>query len=370
MNKISVLYLSFVVFVLGCTPTTSTGPNPSDFDRQAILANWADNIIIPALTDFSQKTESLKEAGLNFSANPTSETLITFRQEWKSSYLAWQHVAMFETEKTMELRFRNNLNIYPVDVSELEENINQGNYNLTLSSKNDSQGFPALDYMLNGIGENDTEILSFYTDNQQANSYKKYLTDLVVRIDTLTDNVLDHWSSGYRDEFVNNSGNGANSSLDMMVNDYIFYFEKNLRAGKIGIPAGVFSGNPLTTHVEAFYDSDLSKELFLESINATQNFFNGNHFNSANKGESLNTYLDFLNTIKNEADLNTLINTQFEAIINEAQLLNSNFSQQIESDNTLMLNTYDQLQMNVILLKVDMLQALNINVDYVDADGD
>lgn len=35
-----------------------------------------------------------------------------------------------------------------------------------------------------------------------------------------------------------------------------------------------------------------------------------------------------------------------------------------------MLQTYDELQKNVILMKVDMLQALNINVDYVDADGD
>lgn len=370
MNKASALFLSFFVFVLGCTSTTSTGPDPSDFDRQAILSNWADNIIIPALTDFSQKTENLKEAGSIFSNNPTSETLIAFRQEWKSSYLAWQHVTMFETPKTMELRYRDNLNIYPVDVAELEENINQGDYNLTLPSTNDSQGFPALDYMLNGLGENDTEILSFYTDNQQADSYKNYTTDLVARIDTLTDNVLEHWNSSYRDEFVNNSGNGSNSSLDMMVNDFIFYFEKNLRAGKIGIPAGVFSGNPLATHVEAFYDSDFSKVLFFESINATQNFFNGNHFNSTNKGESLDSYLDFLNTIKNGTDLNTLINNQFESIKNEAQSLNDNFSQQIESDNTLMLKTYDQLQMNVILLKVDMLQALNINIDYVDADGD
>jgi len=35
-----------------------------------------------------------------------------------------------------------------------------------------------------------------------------------------------------------------------------------------------------------------------------------------------------------------------------------------------MLSTYDGLQKNVVLLKVDMLQALNINVDFVDADGD
>ena len=35
-----------------------------------------------------------------------------------------------------------------------------------------------------------------------------------------------------------------------------------------------------------------------------------------------------------------------------------------------MLQTYDELQKNVVNMKVDMLQALNIRVDYVDADGD
>jgi hypothetical protein len=35
-----------------------------------------------------------------------------------------------------------------------------------------------------------------------------------------------------------------------------------------------------------------------------------------------------------------------------------------------MLETYDELQRNVILMKVDMLQALSIDINYVDADGD
>ena len=35
-----------------------------------------------------------------------------------------------------------------------------------------------------------------------------------------------------------------------------------------------------------------------------------------------------------------------------------------------MLKTYDVIQAGVVMLKVDMLQKLNISVDYVDADGD
>ena len=50
--------------------------------------------------------------------------------------------------------------------------------------------------------------------------------------------------------------------------------------------------------------------------------------------------------------------------------LSNNFSNQINTDNTKMTKAYDELQKAVVLLKVDMLQAFSINIDYVDADGD
>lgn len=370
MKRYLLLFLSVSLLISSCTETNPSGPDPDDLDRKAILENWADNIIIPALTDFSEKTESLKTAGNNFAGNPDQQALEALRDSWKAGYLAWQQVSMFETPKTMEIRFRNNLNIYPVDTAEVKENIGQGEYNLNLPSQIDQQGFPALDYLLYGLAESDSEILAFYNSGENSSDYRNYVVDLVTRIDSLTDIVLNDWNSSYRHEFVNNSGNGANSSIDMMVNDYIFYYEKNLRAGKIGIPAGVFSGTPLPQNVEGVYSREFSKELFLESLTATQNFFNGKHFNSETTGSSLSNYLDFLNTIKNGTDLTQLINQQFEASRTKAQNLNSSFVDQVETNNSLMLQTYDELQKNVILMKVDMLQALNINVDYVDADGD
>ena len=43
---------------------------------------------------------------------------------------------------------------------------------------------------------------------------------------------------------------------------------------------------------------------------------------------------------------------------------------QIEFNNTDMLLTKDAIQLLVVYFKVDMLQALGVSVDYVDADGD
>lgn len=369
MKKTALLFLT-VVLAWSCTNNGPSGPNPDDFDREAILVNWADNIIIPAFTEFNSTTEQLHTAATAFSDTPTLSNLQTLRSSWETAYLAFQHVSMFEMGKPMEVRFRDNMNIYPTDTLEIKENIQTGTYDLELSSLNNSQGFPAMDYLINGLADTDTEILTYYTSGQNAAAYKQYLTDLSFRADSLSQVVLDDWTGGYRDLFVSNSGNGANSSLDMMVNDYIYYYEKHLRAGKVGIPAGVFSGTPLSGHVEAYYSESFSKALFMEALQATRDLFNGQHFGTTTSGESMDSYLAYLATMKNGTDLSNLINTQFDLIQTRADALSGHFGLQVENDNSLMLSTYDALQTNVIYMKVDMLQALNINVDYVDADGD
>ena len=62
--------------------------------------------------------------------------------------------------------------------------------------------------------------------------------------------------------------------------------------------------------------------------------------------------------------------TQFENAFNQLSQLDDNFVTQIEFNNTDMLLTYDAIQLLVVYFKVDMLQALGVSVDYVDADGD
>jgi len=79
-----------------------------------------------------------------------------------------------------------------------------------------------------------------------------------------------------------------------------------------------------------------------------------------------------LNFIEADQDekLANRINEQLEKIKAKLGELNNDFSVQVNQDNLTMLTTYDVIQKNVVLLKVDMLQKLNISIDYADADGD
>lgn len=346
------------------------GPDPVSFERGPMLTNWADNIIIPSYEAFSSEIENLNTSFNAFKADASSSNLIALRASWLSAYKLWQQVSMFEIGPAETEGLRLNMNIYPTDAAKIESHIASGDYDLSLSSNRDAKGFPALDYLINGLGETDDAIVSKYnaTDKDALIAYAgAVLGDMTM----LTTKVLTDWKQSYRDTFVASDGASATASVDRFVNDYIFYYEKFLRAGKMGIPLGVFSGSTLPEKVEAFYRADVSNELFLEGLNAVQDFFNGKHYGKSSSGESLASYLDALNGVKDGEDLKKLINDQFNTARTMVTGL-STFLEEIENNvpPTDMLLAYDEVQRAVPLLKVDMVSAMSISIDFVDADGD
>jgi len=367
--------VSVLLMITACTSgddsndTTEENQNPdsTSFDRSAMLANWADGIIIPGYVDFNQKVEVLELATANFVSSP--DDLSEVRKAWTEAYTVWQRVSMFEIGPAEVVDLRLNVNIYPTNIDLLESNVTNGDYNLALASNRAAKGFPAIDYLLYGLGEDDAEILAVYTGSNAA-LYRQYLSDIVVDIKNLSSEVLSQWQGDYRDTFVNNDGASATASVDRFVNDYIFYFEKFLRAGKMGIPGGVFSGNVEPNNLETLYEGTLSKSLFLEGLDASQDFFNGVSYNGTSQGESLNTYLVTLNSVKNGVALHSIINESFDTTRASVNSLES-FKTELENTPPInFLEAYDDVQRIVPLLKVDMVSAMSIRIDFADADGD
>lgn len=337
------------------------------FDRKVMLENWADNIIIPSYNGFLTVFTDLKDEFNVFRADPSETNLVEFKAVWLQAYKSWQHVSMFEIGPAEENGLRLNINTFPVDVDLIEDHVTSGSYDLTLPSNRDTKGFPALDYLINGLGASDAEIAAVYSTDAVGEAYLDYMEDVINDIETRVTTVDDAWNSEYRDTFVNEDGSSASASTDRFVNDFIFYYEKFLRAGKMGIPLGVFSDIQAPNTIEAFYGGEVSNELFQDALDAVQDFFNGKHFGSSTTGESLATYLEALN----EQDLRDDINNQFNSARTAVNGLQP-FRTELETNNPAidMLSAYDEVQKAVRLLKVDMLSAMSISVDFVDADGD
>ena len=351
------------------TSSETTSTTPAEFDRGVMLAFWADKIIVPSLESFNESLFQLLEATNSFIDNPDQEKLSQLREKWLTAYKSWQFVEMFDIGKAEEIYFKNRLNLYPVNRDRVDSNIESDSYNLDKPENFTSQGFPAIDYLLFGIGENDDSIVSKYLVSDSSHS--KYLKDVVSKAVELTNIVKVDWEEGYRNTFVELTDNTATSSINKLTNDFIYYYEKGFRAHKIGIPAGVFSGGPLPDRVEAYYGRIYSRVLAIEAANAVDNFFNGrSYIDNEDVGLSLKSYLDFVEGDSVSSKLSDEIDAQIAASIESISSLNENFVDQVNENNIEMLKTYDVIQAGVVMLKVDMLQKLNISVDYVDADGD
>ena len=337
------------------------------FDRGSMLEDWADLIIIPAFNSYSQKIVQLVATKDAFIADPSSSTIDDLRQAHLSAYICWQRVAMFDIGKAEEIGLSNFTNVYPTNIDSIEAHVASQSFNLELPSNFAAQGFPALDYLLYGLGESDDAVLS----QLQSSGYSHYLDVLVSRLSNLTDEVVTDWNGNYRATFINDDGASATASTDRLVNDFLFYYERFLRAGKIGIPSGVFSVDPLPATVESFYSKTDSKILFMEGLSAVEAFFRGaSHDDKTVIGESLESYIRHIEREGFSAGLADDILSQLDSARSQSELLSDDFTQQIATDNSVMRATYDELQKAVILLKVDMMQAFNIQVDFIDADGD
>jgi|GEM_PF-416430 len=329
-------------------------------DRSSVLANLTDNIVLPSYNAFRSALGDFKSVANAYVNDPSEINLTTVKEHWLAAYKLWQHVEMFDIGKAEEINFNQRMNAYRTNTTLIEANIESGNYDLSADNEPSylSQGFPAMDYLLFGL---ETGVLGGASDK-----YRNYLEALVDEMISNTDLCIADWNAN-RDAFVSDATNTATSSFNKLTNDFIYYYEKGLRANKVGIPAGYFGGFKFPNFVEAYYKQDVSKVLLLEAMTATENFFLGKKYGTEQTGESFKTYLE---TLDAETELPKEITDNYEAARQQIAKLQDNFVIQIKTNNLEFLRTFDAIQKNVPKFKVHMLQAFKISPDYADADGD
>ena len=374
MKNLKIITIAILsIFVISCSSRSddeqSTIP---EFDRSAVLTNYADNIIIPRLNNFKSSVDYLNESVNAFVNSPDVTTYTELHNSWVDAYINWQYIEMFNIGKAEEIMFLNKLNTFPVNEGRIADNISSEKTDLSNPNDWSCQGLPGLDYMIHGIADSENEIINQYIQNPLNG---KYLKVIMAELNSNTDIVLNDWST-YRNTFINSFENTATSAFNMLTNDFVYYFEKGLRTNKIGIPAGVFSNNPLSNKVEAYYSSkngieDVSRDLIENALNAVDLLFQGKSSAQSPGGPSFKTYLDFINANNVSGDdIGSLVVSKIQTAKQKILDLDKNLITQVENNNSKMLVAFDALQTIVVNLKTDMLSLFNVAVDYTDADGD
>ena len=366
----SVVLMSVILCLSSCKKEDSPGDKDNGLDRKPMLTHYADQYILPAYNQMQNSLNVLKTKADAFAAAPDENTLGQLQQAWKNAYIDWQKTDLVEFGPGEEVSLRMYMNTYPTTPSKIDNNIATGSYDLETFGNKDAQGFPGLDYLLNGIAGTPAAIVTLYTTDMQATARKQYVQAIITKMIEKVNGVKQNWAS-YRTTFVEKTGTDANSSLSKMTNAFVLYYERYLRSGKIGYPAGVMTGVALPSHTEAFYSPTLSKELAVASLKSVIAFYEGKSYDGSTSGACMKTYLAAIGTKDAGGNLMAdVISTRLQEALAALEGLNGTIKNAVTDNRTEVLKVYEELQQVVALFKVDMVSAFGISITYVDNDGD
>lgn len=346
---------------------SQTNNNSSTFDRQAMLTNFSTNIIIPAYTSFQTAAVNLDAAVSAFNTTPNTANLTALQTAFQATYKQWQATSIFEVGPAATATLRVNVNTYPADIAKINANITTNAYDPGALANLAAKGLPAMDYLLFGVGTDNSSILLMYTTDGSAANRKAYLAKLSAELKTEATTVLSGWS-GYKTTFVNSTGIDVGSSTGQLINQLVYDFEI-LKNYEIGQPAGVQTmGTTFPAKVQAYY-SKMSLQLALLHLQAVQNLYLGK--SAQGDGLGLDDYLIKANAKYTDGTpLNTVIQNQFAAATAKLQALTDPLSDNIKSNPTAVVAAYTELQKLTVLLKTDMTSALAVLITFGDNDGD
>lgn len=368
IRKILSLSLCLVFLLFSCKKEddgTSDSCN-NDFDQKAMFTNLADNLIIPAYQAFQTDFEKLQASAEGFVDAPDESALSQLQADFETAYLSWQTVAPFEFGPAETYLLRSSLNSFPVDEARVDQNIASGTYDFDQIETYDD-GFPALDYLLFGIGADAASIVDKYTADGLAGNYRTYLTDVLTDMKVRLDNTISDWDS-YRSSFIENTGTAAGTSLSLVINNLNEHYE-TIKRDKIGIPSGILTlgfTNPM--EVEALY-SGISLELAEAALMASQSFYLGNSLNG-DTGLGLDDLLEHVKAEKNGESLDQIIRMQFADALAAVRAIPGPLSEAVDNEKEAVENAYNETTVQVVNLKTDMPSVLCVAITYVDNPSD
>lgn len=362
MRKLFTL-LFLPVMISSCTSDGDLLGKMNDFDQGPMLENLGNNLILPAYKKLTEKAEALNASIQALAADPSAVNLASARTNLKEARLAWQYCSPFQFGPAETYALSGVLNIYPIDLNQIERNLEEGTYDLSTLSNADARGFQTLGYFMYSSEMTDEELVTAFTSEQL-----EYVKAVSSQIAAAASAVYTAWTAeggNYIGTFTSEDSYGVNvgSSVGKLVNAMNLNFERNTRDGKIGIPAGVRSlGEPILTATEAYY-AGYSVELFEANMDAYYELYKGGD------DVGIEEYLKAIEaTTTSNEDLSEKIDSQFQVI--QGVSLSDPLTDQITNDIDPVLQVFAEMQRLIVMFKTDMASSMGVVITYQDNDGD
>ncbi len=356
-------YALCIILFAACTPSKTN--NSDDFDRGAMLRQYADNLIRPAYAELQKETTALGAAWTAFNAAPTAANLTAVRTAWSKAFTAWQSANAFNFGPAGEEGIRKGLieeiGTFPANREKIEQFISANDVSFNNFNR-DTRGFLALDYLLFDGGE-----AAALAALQASANRRNYTGALVAHLQARVGEAVTGWAT-YADRFVTNNGTDAGSSASLVYNEFVRSFE-SAKNFKVGLPLGKRPGQvkPEPQLVEAFY-SGQSLAALKAHLAAIERIYYGRTA-TGQDGIGLKEYLD---KVTGGPELVRATEVQWQAVQKALNAVPTDkpLSDLMAQNHPAVEALHTELQKHTRFFKSDMSSLLGIAITFNSGDGD
>ena len=289
LTKLKLVFLGLIIMVSSCKMDEET-PLVDKFDREAFLINYADNFIVPGLSNLLEVSDNFMVTAQQFKDSGTASDLKNMRLSWIPLYSSWLKVVSFNFGPAGAEGLRRTMfeeqGGFPAMTELIEEKIGSGDFELDDSFRN-TRGLCAIQYILFKEPDVNTALLDF------DQSRLDYLYAICESFDLFINTVNDSWKDSFRTEFISNLNTNVTSSTTRMYNGFLMdYFR--LSENKIATPMGLVSKQTVVdaSYTDVFH-SNLSGTFAQEHFTNLKDLFLGVSPSGDTLAPSWKDYLSF-----------------------------------------------------------------------------
>ncbi|MEM8533834.1 MAG: imelysin family protein [Chloroflexota bacterium] len=350
------------------TSTVESSETDDNFDRQAMLQNLTDSVIVPAHEEFATRTTDLVQAAQTLSNDPTEANLEAAQQAWQEALIAWQPLMLYEVDNIRLTVARSGINKWPSNTEFIEDFIAERD---TIDAEfvggigATSRGLPALEYLLFDSAGDNAAVLEALNERPQR---MQYVVATAQALNNDAETLLQFWSpdgENYAAEFVarDSSGEVMQSAVSELSNELVNTLETLVQT-RLGDPLGRSNGGEAQPELAEAALSGTSLPAIVSTIAAFQQTFTGE------EGMGFDDYLVSLDLDTTDQPLAERIVQQSESTITALEAIEAPLHIAVVEQPEQVEAAYEEARSLLVLAKVDMAGTLGVTLTFGDADGD
>lgn len=255
------LALGFLCLGFGALQACQKEP----FDKQALLIDLAQNVVIPSYEALQSETKTLRKIAGEFCTAPSTEKLQTLQKQWKRTKLSWKRCQIFRFGPAEEFEAHSHIDYWPSKTHLIEKEI-KGTSALTPAYVRQlgasRRGLPAIEYLIFPQDKQTPDALvKSLTATDKPSRRCQYIEMLTQGIETTSTQIVEAWKKTPTEKraplFVAPINKdkltlSLQPAIDEMINEWVFLVER-MADTKLGVPLGSKNGGTIQPQkLEAF----------------------------------------------------------------------------------------------------------------------